>query len=141
MYKVCGMGLLISLFAIGCATPRQGIVPTISPSSEVRITQGEILKFYNWLLKTHQLVRRITPYHKTWPKSRRVHPKTHVPIPEPKPKVPPIDEIIKEWNELMKDPAFDRNGERAEMPAGSPLSSWVVYTQRDRRTRAVWTEF
>ncbi len=92
IHKTCGLGLIVSLSAIGCATPRQDIV---YDDNARQVVKAEIIRFYGWLLNTRQLLTPVKPYHKTQPKPRRVDPKTPEALLDPKHRVPTIREVIK----------------------------------------------
>ena len=66
-----------------CAQSRPaGLVPDNKHCVGVQEVQNEILSFYDWLLKTQQLL--VKPSYAKYPKEREVDPISHLPIPKPK---------------------------------------------------------
>jgi hypothetical protein len=99
--------------------------PDSNVSDEVKQIRAEIQRYHNWLEAAGRLLGRI-PHYRGWPKPRQLDPDTLEPLPEPPP--PTQEEIIKELEKMLKDPAFRKHLEESrtdpnnlvEMPAGSP---------------------
>lgn len=132
--QVLGMGIAILIAGCSAAQPRQGIQQQQSGVSiqkqdpevpeDIRQIRAEINRFYHWLKATDQLLTPLPSYR---PRVlRQLDPDTLEPLPDPSP--PTMEEIIKELNEMLKDPAFRQQLEESwkdsnnlvEMPAGSP---------------------
>lgn len=112
----------MSLCANGCTTvPEYRAYTPAETMQELRVheegyrTDMKIAQFYRWLLQTGQLVVRVRPPG-TEQESRELDPETREPVLVP---APTAEELIKRFNELMKDPPFREECEKSDAIRGS----------------------
>ena len=85
MRRLCGMGLILSLCASGCATmPRQGVKASIAPKEpDIQVVVQEAIQQYHQWLKSNKLLMHPAPFYRGWPSPRQLDPETLQPLPPP----------------------------------------------------------